>query len=261
MTDTTEATDGNTQGAAWQGRLWLAPRRGIVLYVGPGGPAGAHAHHAIQLAVSFDAPMQVTVGTETHSVRSSIIGRDQRHALHADGTVAMLWADPQGPTGRLLDQRARRHDGRDLSSAIPEAGPPSRPREVADFVLRLLHAAGARTPVGSITSAHVERALEYLEGAIQGRPSLTEAAAHAAISPSRLTHLFTPEVGIPFRRYVLWLRLVRAVEAIAARSDLTTAAAAAGFSDSAHLSRTFKANFGLPPSSLLLMDVVPGMDG
>jgi len=35
---------------------------------------------------------------------------------------------------------------------------------------------------------------------------------HACLSESRLMHLFTEQIGIPLRRYVLWLRLMTAVQ-------------------------------------------------
>ena len=49
----------------------------------------------------------------------------------------------------------------------------------------------------------------------------------------------------------LWLRLRRAVELLASAGSLTEAAHDAGFSDSAHLSRTFRKMFGVKPSLLL----------
>jgi AraC-like DNA-binding protein len=49
---------------------------------------------------------------------------------------------------------------------------------------------------------------------------------------------------------VQWLRLIRAVDAHAGGLSLTEAAHAAGFADSAHLSRTFKRMFGMPAASL-----------
>ena len=58
------------------------------------------------------------------------------------------------------------------------------------------------------------------------------------------------ETGLPFRTYVLWLRVVRAVDAHTKGASLTEAAQEAGFADSAHLSRTFKRMFGLPAASL-----------
>jgi AraC-like DNA-binding protein len=82
-------------------------------------------------------------------------------------------------------------------------------------------------------------------------------ADEVGLSPTRLTHRFTREVGIPFRALVPWLRVaaaVRAMQAARARGvegSLTHAAHAAGFADAAHLTRTFRALFGLPPSLVL----------
>jgi AraC-like DNA-binding protein len=77
-----------------------------------------------------------------------------------------------------------------------------------------------------------------------------EAARGVGLSPSRASHLFVEETGLPFRTYVLWLRLMRAVDAHTSGLSLTDAAQEAGFADSAHLSRTFKRMFGLPAASL-----------
>jgi AraC-like DNA-binding protein len=78
----------------------------------------------------------------------------------------------------------------------------------------------------------------------------TEVAAAVGVSVSRLTHLFTEQVGIPLRRYVLWLRLRMAITEVLGGADLTDAAHSAGFADSAHLTRTCRDMFGLPPSVL-----------
>lgn len=83
-----------------------------------------------------------------------------------------------------------------------------------------------------------------------GTVSGTKLAAIVGISASRLTHLFSQQVGIPLRRYVLWSRLQLAITRVQAGDDLTGAAHGAGFADSAHLTRTTREMFGLPPSVL-----------
>lgn len=70
------------------------------------------------------------------------------------------------------------------------------------------------------------------------------------LSPSRLAHRFREVTGVPLRRYVLWCRLRRAADAAMRGSSLTDAAYLAGFADSAHLTRTFRAMFGIAPSLL-----------
>ena len=80
--------------------------------------------------------------------------------------------------------------------------------------------------------------------------SLGDIAALTGLSPGRARHLFVQQTGLPFRTWLLWQRLVRAVELFARGSSLTEAAHAAGFSDSAHLSRTFRRMFGIAAASL-----------
>jgi AraC-like DNA-binding protein len=114
---------------------------------------------------------------------------------------------------------------------------------------------------GPMIDAPVGAALLYIEENLDGRPNLEEAAAVAHISPSRLTHLFTEQVGIPFRSYILWARLKRMVTMVSEGDNLTQAAHGAGFSDSSHLTRVFRSNFGLAPSALLHMELTSDWPG
>jgi AraC-like DNA-binding protein len=58
-------------------------------------------------------------------------------------------------------------------------------------------------------------------------------------------------VGLPFRRYILWRKLTRAMVAIGSEGTIATAAHAADFADAAHLTRTFYQMFGMAPSALM----------
>ena len=81
------------------------------------------------------------------------------------------------------------------------------------------------------------------------RVSLSEAAAIARLSPDRFSRLFHAELGQPFRRYALDVRLDRARHLL----DETTMgvadiAGALGYPDAFLFSRQFKARFGVAPS-------------
>jgi AraC-like DNA-binding protein len=95
--------------------------------------------------------------------------------------------------------------------------------------------------------ARIARAVSDM-GRSTDAASVTIAARAAGLSASRFQHLFTREVGVPFRRYRGWQRLRGAIHAAASGLSLTEAAYAAGFADQAHFSRTFRATFGAPPS-------------
>jgi len=80
--------------------------------------------------------------------------------------------------------------------------------------------------------------------------SLADAATHVGLSSGRARHLFVEQTGLPFRTYLLWQRLTKAVELFSSGTSLTDAAHGAGFSDSSHLSRTFRRMFGIAADSL-----------
>ena len=63
--------------------------------------------------------------------------------------------------------------------------------------------------------------------------------------------LFKAATGVTFRRFKRWSALQHAARQIAAGELVRTAAMDAGFADTAHLSRTFRASFGLTPSEAI----------
>lgn len=82
-------------------------------------------------------------------------------------------------------------------------------------------------------------------------PSVSTAAVDAGISTSRFQHVFKAEVGVPYRRYLCWLRMRAAVRDVVGGSNLTTAAHAAGYCDQAHFAHEFRRIFGAPASHSL----------
>lgn len=72
-----------------------------------------------------------------------------------------------------------------------------------------------------------------------------QVAKSVALSESRFLHLFKAQMGIAWRPFLLWRRMLCAVNLLAMGEAATHAAYVAGFSDSAHLSRSFRAMFGL----------------
>ena len=80
--------------------------------------------------------------------------------------------------------------------------------------------------------------------------SLEEMADYCALSPSRFLHLFKQQTGVTFRRAQLWFKVRHAVSLFDKKS-ITEIAHEVGFSDSGHLSRTFKENFGFSPREFI----------
>ena len=107
---------------------------------------------------------------------------------------------------------------------------------------------------GSPISPHSHYAIQLVIGAPDGLRvrfgrSAQWVSRAAALVPLRATHTIE-ETGMPLRTYVLWRRLLHVWTLMMQGESLSAAAHAAGFADSAHLSRTSRTMFGLAPSSL-----------
>jgi AraC-like DNA-binding protein len=96
----------------------------------------------------------------------------------------------------------------------------------------------------------ISQTLAEIEAAEDLNIRLGQVTKSTGLSASRFRHLFSAQVGMSLKSYLLWSKLQRAIQSLATNSSLTSAAHAAGFADSAHLSRTFRRTFGLSPADL-----------
>lgn len=78
--------------------------------------------------------------------------------------------------------------------------------------------------------------------------SVGKLAEAQGLSVSRFLHLFSREIGVPFRRFRIWNRLRAASQLALAGCSLTDAAHSAGFTNSAHFARLHREMFGVTPS-------------
>lgn len=83
------------------------------------------------------------------------------------------------------------------------------------------------------------------------RLSQVELAHRLKMERTGALRLFKAATGLTFRRFKQWSALQHAARQIAAGELVRTAAMDAGFADTAHLSRTFRASFGLTPSEAI----------
>jgi len=182
---------------------------------------------------------------------------DVAHEIDASGLeVTLVFIDPESDAGLAMQARmgtglwffeaAQRDallDNFQPADLMGKQGPGWTGR-----IVRLL--GEARLPLRSIHPR-----VRKLIGLLRELPpsadvSLPALARKVGLSPSRLMHAFTESIGIPLRPYLAWLRLQRAAAAVVSGASLGEVAPAAGFSDSAHMTRSFRRMFGVPPSAL-----------
>ncbi|WP_197042162.1 helix-turn-helix transcriptional regulator [Sandarakinorhabdus oryzae] len=220
-----------------------------------------HAHHAIQVTFCVKGGFEIGVAGATLAGPVSIVDSDVRHDFRASGAVAFLFIAPESAAGRSVRAAylaekpwTNVQDGplveaiAHLRACLDRGCPADEVREAGRRLEAMLATADARPPADPRVLAMIVHARQRLGGAV----TLPSAAAAVHLSPSRARHLFAAATGLPFKTYVLWLRLEQAVAHMAAGLSLTEAAHEAGFADSAHFSRTFRRTFGLPAAGLRL---------
>ncbi len=195
--------------------------------------------------------------------RGAIVRAHRHHEFEVEGaTMAQVFIEPETVEGRRLAERYL-----DDITPLPEAerlamtrllGGALRSAAGADEMIASARAAtlllaGLAAPRCN-ADARVDKAIAHIRARIHAPITLAEAAEAASLSPGRFRHLFVAETGTCFRAYVLWTRLNVAIQFAMAGQSWTAAAHAAGFADSAHLSRTFRRMFGMNPAALVRSD-------
>lgn len=246
----------------WEGvSLWvLGTRPGE----GPYPKTDFHSHHAVQVTLRLQG--EFTIERRNGRVEGDVVAVAPHtdHAFAGEGAVAHLFIDPDGRSGRAV-QRALFSDESMVALFSPtlnglraqllvEFESPHRTDESLKELGRALVAHLARASErDERPEARVRKMSAWAASRLDTAVTLEEAAAHVGLSSGRARHLFVRETGLPFRTYVLWLRLMRAVELFSDGASLTEAAHLAGFTDSSHLSRTFRRMFGTSADTLRAM--------
>ena len=244
--------------AFWEGgSLWVFDVPG-----GRSAPArnDLHSHHAFQLTFSLGGSFNLHLENRVVPGPSGVVAPDAPHAFEARGLVALLFIEPESPAGRSLTQLMHGEPALAITEEQTSDAPtliksafhdPSDPRGALRQVgIKIANRIAGHAARLTEPDRRVRQIIKWASDNLDGALAINAAAQSVGLSPSRASHLFVEETGLPFRTYVLWLRVVRAVDAHLDGMSLTEAAQEAGFADSAHMSRTFKRMFGLPAASL-----------
>jgi AraC-like DNA-binding protein len=222
-----------------------------------------HKHHAVQIIVGLDGPIMLTFDNSPQSCHSVMIASDTLHQFGGNqGTQLHLLIDNESILARKLTEKYFHQENVyifDESHAqqlrkrfifSEESGMSCS--EAHLFVNGLLETIIDRhsIEIKKTYDPRIQQALVILQQSLVEKIVAKEIARQVCLSESRFIHLFSEEIGIPLRKFMLWLRLNRAIQEISSGKSLTDAAYSSGFSDSAHLSRTFRSMFGLTLSKI-----------
>ena len=252
--------------------LW----HGHALYVGISPPSSLHQHHAIQIGVGLDGTLRFRTRQQDLYARCDgfLLRPDQPHQVDGAAALAVfLWLEPESALARALLHQASPNgmftaaqreivmgqrlallelaqQASDCASATALvahlldifAGPPG--------VHAALHARDNLHTVDPRIVQTLSRLSHEARTASAPAPALHHLTHDVALSSSRLRHIFAEQLGLSMQSYLLWQRLLVAIELSTHGLSLTQAAHDAGFADAAHLTRTFRRMFGVKPSDV-----------
>lgn len=245
----------------WRGEVLLWEEQ--ALFIGKAADTGLHESPAIKICVALSDQFMLRTGEngQGRQFSAAIIAPGQYHAIDGrQNEMAMLVTVPEAelaqPINSLFDESGIIELSAELSSKLKlifvkraECG------SVMDEIVcqQMMELICSQIPLksNSIMDSRVTKSIDWIRSGREEGISVKEIAAGVDLSESRFSHLFTENVRIPVRRYLLWLRLRDAIHLLAAGVSLTNAAYDAGFADSSHLTRTFRAMLGITPSALI----------
>ncbi|TXD41247.1 helix-turn-helix transcriptional regulator [Lujinxingia vulgaris] len=209
-----------------------------------------HSHHAMQVVWATEqAPARLSSGGTMWQAPTLLIEGRVPHTLELPAGLMCL-IQQESP-------RARRLRARWLSETRVATAPPTTTPLTLDAtsLLRRELAGDSEPEVGEAIDPRVSDVLSWLDtlenDANWSAVSLDGALSRVHLSKSRFLHLFSQHVGTPWRSYLIWRRALVAITLASKGASLTEAAHAAGYADSAHLSRQCLDLFGFSPSDIV----------
>lgn len=216
-------------------------------YIGPGLNLEPHTNAVDTVALCLDAPMKIRMLNKAGTwgnwqlLEAAIIPAGTLHHLVAEqqSTMVFLYLDPHQDTINSLNV--------DMALRCRTALANQRDCDVRLGDIERNLGIERSQPA----SNRISRVIAQLNQHPAQFESIEDAAKLANLSSSRFRALFAKQTGLTFRRYRLWRRMAFIIKEVSQGSNLTQACLDAGFSDSSHLSTTFKAMFGISPGFLL----------
>lgn len=126
--------------------------------------------------------------------------------------------------------------------------------QVPALIDNIILALTGQRPAALPLHPRIVQVLELIEASSLDTVSLPWLAEQVHLSPSRLRHLFTEQVGCSLTHYFRWSAVWKGVWLWTRGKSLMDVAVETGFHDLAHLNRAFNEVFGLNPSTLFDAD-------
>jgi len=221
-----------------------------------------HELSVISCLLSLKEPFQISLcGKNWEEANAVLINANTRHALkNIQGNLVTLTLVPERRRGVRIRENFLKTQKiyhlhqcklakyrQKFSACLNEKTSCAEAFQIAvDFLDGLL---GVIEPAKK-PDQRIELVVRYIQENLAETISAKKLARLIFLSEDRFLHLFKEQLGLPLRQFILYQRMLFATREFLAGKNLTESAHLAGFSDSAHFSRTFFEMNGIQPSKM-----------
>lgn len=218
-----------------------------------------HQHPVIQLVIGVDEPyLRKEISGEWTSVRALLIKQNIAHECDATNKkIFSLNIEPDSSLGFFILKNHLKNKNiieinddfvNRLNFLEVETFIKSEDLDVLSETIENAFGFEQHKKYFFSSDDRIEKIRKYICENIHQRFTTKELSDLVFLSESRMLYLFKEQMGLPIRNYILWIRIKRSVKKIMDGHNLTEASHIAGFSDSAHMSRTYVKVLGLTPT-------------
>jgi len=220
-------------------------------------------HHCFQIIVSTKDAFHCTINEEELELKGIIINQAVPHNCRVLNTsVIVYYIDSDGFKGKqlkaLLDGKPylkiekllSENDLENLNFISSQMPSLQVFNIISDNLLDKM--LPSKKEAEKELDKRIVKTIDFIEKNIQKSLNLEVISNEIHLSPERIRHLFTTEIGMPFSQYLLWKK-IKHVMADVLKGDKTMVEASNfyGFTDQAHFSKHFKRMFGVAAKSML----------
>lgn len=240
-------------------RLYFGTGRAV--FIGDIPYTQEHCHHAMEVFIGLKDEISLVSQGQQYASRVIILNADIPHKLEASNHERIvIIVDPESQTAQNLFHQYLQTDpifcfdskqsGQLITQIKRHLDDDLNGHQTDNFCDQIINCFITLDDNKKPLDSRIVKVIKFLKTVETKKISVQLISEQVGLSEGHLMHIFKEQVGIPVRRYLLWLRLLDAFNNLSDGHSLTHAAHSSGFADSAHLSRTFTKMFGLSISRI-----------
>ena len=216
--------------------------------------ASLHRHAMMQFFICTEEKLNLKVGKEQPDAKCILVNKNVKHSFNAGKKLCLTTIiEPVSALGLALDELLDNKDYYIVDGSTADAmirqviSLKDRPcKELYSDLMDGISGCFGLLPSSKLLDERIVSFLDILDHCNCDDHSIEEYAGKLCLSASRLSHLFSEQVGIPIKKYLILHQLEKAFEEILQGESITKASMDAGFDSPSHFAAVVKSLMGLP---------------